>query len=207
MPASAAPIQFEDSLLVEQCQGGDMGAFAQLVAKYQDKVYNTCWRIGGSRQDAGDLTQEAFCKALESIGDFRRKSGFYTWIFRIAVNLSISHRRKAGRTVNLGSEEAGPSGIDQQAAGLIRRVDKEDRDPAAEAERHQTRALVVEAVAELDEEFRTAVVLRDIEGFDYDEIADILDVPVGTVKSRLHRGRMALRKRLAPLLAQDGTAP
>ncbi len=205
LTAPATAIQFEDALLVEQCQQGDMAAFGQLVAKYQDKVYNTCWRISGSRDDAADLTQEAFCKALESIGRFEQKSTFYTWVFRIAVNQAISYRRRAQRTVNLGGEEGNPMPIDQQAAGLRRRVSKDDPPgPASEALSRETQALVAKALDELDDEYRSAVVLRDIEGFDYGEIATILDVPTGTVKSRLHRGRTALRERLRDVLEKVG---
>ena len=182
-----------------------MAAFGQLVAKYQDKVYNTCWRISGSRDDAADLTQEAFCKALESIGRFEQKSTFYTWVFRIAVNQAISYRRRSQRTVNLGGEEGNPMPIDQQAAGLRRRMGKEDPPgPASEALSRETQALVARALDELDDEYRSAVVLRDIEGFDYREIAAILDVPTGTVKSRLHRGRTALRERLRHVFEKVG---
>jgi len=205
VPAPATAIQFEDALLVEQCQRGDMSAFGQLVAKYQDKVFNTCWRISGNRDDAGDLTQDVFCKALEAIGTFRRKSGFYTWVFRIAVNLAISQRRRAGRTVNLTGEEDNAKPFDQQAAGLKRRVEQDDaRDPAEEIQDREIRALVARALEEIEDEYRTVVVLRDIEGFDYGEIADILEVPSGTVKSRLHRGRMALRERLGSVLEASG---
>ncbi len=182
-----------------------MAAFGQLVAKYQDKVFNTCWRISGSQDDAADLTQEAFCKALESIGKFRRQSGFYTWVFRIAVNLAISHRRRAQRMVTLTADEDDPMPIDQQAAGLMRRTGREAPPaPAVEAQRREVHRLVAEALDGLEDDYRTAVVLRDIEGFDYGDIAEILDVPTGTVKSRLHRGRMALRERLRETLDKVG---
>jgi RNA polymerase sigma-70 factor, ECF subfamily len=205
LPAPATAIQFEDATLVEQCQQGDMAAFGQLVAKYQDKVYNTCWRISGSREDAADLTQEAFCRALESIGKFQGRSGFYTWVFRIAVNLSIGHRRRESRVVNLIADEDDPMPVEHQAASLMRRTGRgEPANPQMEAQKRETLNLVAEAVGELDDEYRTVVVLRDIEGFDYAEIAEILSVPTGTVKSRLHRGRMALRERLEGILDKAG---
>lgn len=205
MPAPATAIQFEDALLVEQCQHGDMAAFGQFVAKYQDKVYNTCWRISGNREDAADLTQEAFCRALESIAKFQGKSGFYTWVFRIAVNLAIEHRRKEQRTVNLIADEDDPMPGEHQAVNLMRRTGRaEPRGPSAEVQNREAIELVAKALDELDDEYRTAVVLRDIEGFDYGEIAEMLDVPTGTVKSRLHRGRMALRDRLQGLLEKVG---
>ena len=94
MQIPATTVKFEDAVLVRQVQAGEVVAFADLVRKYQDRVYNTCLRICGNREDASDLAQEAFLKAFESIGSFRGKSAFYTWLFRIAVNMSISHRRK-----------------------------------------------------------------------------------------------------------------
>lgn len=201
MPAPATAIQFEDASLVEQCRQGDMAAFGQLVAKYQDKVFNTCWRISGNRDDAADLTQDVFCKALESIGTFEGKSRFYTWLFRIAVNRAISYRRRSQRTVNLSADGDDPMPMDHQAAGLMRRTGKSNPGgPSVEAQDRETQALVAQAVDDLDDEFRAVVVLRDIEGLDYGEIADVLDLPSGTVKSRLHRGRLALRQRLQGVL-------
>ena len=205
MPAPATAIQFEDALLVEQSQQGDMAAFGQLVAKYQDKVYNTCWRISGNREDAADLTQEAFCKALASIGGFQRRSGFYTWVFRIAVNLAIVHRRRAKREMTIAADENNPMPMDQQAANLMRKTGRGNPPtPPAEAQSREVQALVARAVDELDDDYRAVVVLRDIEGFDYGHIAEVLEVPTGTVKSRLHRGRMALRERLAGVLEKVG---
>ena len=204
MPAPATAIQFEDALLVEQCQEGDMAAFGQLVAKYQDKVYNTCWRMIGNREDAADLTQEAFCKALAAIGSFQRRGGFYTWVFRIAVNLTISYRQRARRTVNLSGsddDEDDALSFENQAAGLMRRTGRGNpTSPEADAHGREVQALVAQALDALEDDYRSAVVLRDIEGFDYGEIAEILDVAPGTVKSRLHRGRMALRERLRAVL-------
>ncbi|MBN1344928.1 MAG: sigma-70 family RNA polymerase sigma factor [Phycisphaerae bacterium] len=201
MPAPATAIQFEDSLLVEQCQQGDMAAFAQLVAKYQDKVYNTCWRISGSRDDAADLTQDVFCKALESMGKFKGKSGFYTWVFRIAVNQSISHRRRSSRTVNLTTDNDDPAPVNRQADGLMRRTGRgEPSDPAAQAQDRELQALVTQALDELEDDHRAIVVLRDVEGLDYSEIAEVLEIASGTVRSRLHRARAALRERLTKVL-------
>ncbi len=201
VPAPATAIQFEDALLVEQSQQGDMAAFGQLVAKYQDKVFNTCWRISGSRDDAADLTQEVFCKVLEALDRFQGKSRFYTWVFRIAVNESLSHRRKAGRTVNVTSDDGNPNPIENQASSLVRQTGGENPvDPQAAAQARETQALVAAALDDLDDEHRAAVVLRDIEGLDYAEIAEVLNIPPGTVKSRLHRGRMALRERLERVL-------
>ena len=99
-PTTASPIALEDAMLVRQVQDGDMGAFSRLVAKYQDRVVNLCWRVCGNPEDAQDLAQETFLHALEKIGLYRFEAAFYTWLFRIAVNQALSHRRK-GRRVTL----------------------------------------------------------------------------------------------------------
>jgi RNA polymerase sigma-70 factor, ECF subfamily len=199
---SAIPL--DDALLVEQVRSGDMAAFSRLVTKYQDRVVNTCWRISGNMDDAQDLAQEAFLRAMQSIEAFQQKSGFYTWLFRIAVNLSISHRRKAARVVKLSLH--GPDGrwrSDHQAAKLVGRVTRDSDEPSSRLSAKETTALVTEGLEQLDDEYRSVIVLRDIEGFDYQQIAEILEMPIGTVKSRLHRARMDLRGRLAPVLGPE----
>jgi len=186
-------------------QAGEMTAFTELVRRYQDRVFNTVWRICGHLEDARDLTQDAFLKAYESIGSFRGQSGFYTWLFRIAVNLAISHRRSAKRRLTQSLDatpEAGLAG--SQAATLAARMqEKVPHNPAAQAMSAEIHGHVVAALQKLDDEFRAVIVLRDIEGFDYSQIAEVLGIAPGTVKSRLHRGRLALRKILAPLLGQE----
>jgi len=199
---AVAAIAIEDLALVEQTQQGDMAAFARLVNKYQDRVYNTCWRLCGHVEDARDLTQEAFLHALQAIDAFRNKAGFYTWLFRIAVNLSISHRRKHQRTLKLSlHDDDGSHVLESQAAGLVRRTGTvRNDDPAGDVEMRETHRAVVKALDELDDEYRAVLVLKDVESFDYQQIADILEIPIGTVKSRIHRARMAMRERLAPVM-------
>src|SRR3990172_7767636 len=195
--------QVEDGELVERVQRGQTEAYGELVRRYQDRVFNACWRICGHLEDARDLTQEAFLKAFEGLGNFRQQSGFYTWIFRVAVNLSLSHRRSAHqrRTVSL---DAGSAGTDTQAEELVKRVRNEsDDDPTrgpGEAELHRA---VARALQELDDDHRAVIVLRDIEGFNYQEIATILRIPPGTVKSRLFRARIALQQAIDPALTRE----
>ena len=184
----------QDVLLVERVQAGQTEAFGKLVHKYQDRIFNTCWRLCGHLDDARDLTQETFLKALEGIQSFRRQSGFYTWLFRVAVNLTLSHRRSKKRhpTVSLDRDSAGRDG---QAEGLLRLADKASRDdPQDTASGAELHGQVVRALQRLDDEHRAVVVLRDIEGFDYHQVGLILEIPPGTVKSRLHRARMVLRE-------------
>ncbi len=154
----------------------------------------------GSRQDAEDFAQETFVKALQSIDRFDGRSRLYTWLFRIAVNLVISARRRRFRMAG----HALDAGLDDPPRGDWRGLDS-GRNPAAQAPDelaadHERHRIVLEALAALDKDHRAVVVLRDIESLDYSEIAEILNVPAGTVKSRLHRARMSLRQRLMPVL-------
>lgn len=203
MEAAAKATELSDGYLVERFQGGDMAAFAGLIRRYQDRVFNTVWRVCGQADDAADLTQEAFLKAYESIGQFRGQSSFYTWLFRIAVNLAISHRRSRKRR-GMQSLDA-PAMSDttgSQAESLGRRIqEKTACDPAAGAMNNELHGYVVAALHELEDDFRAVIVLRDLEGFDYRQIGEILDIAPGTVKSRLHRGRLALRRLLEPVLS------
>jgi RNA polymerase sigma-70 factor (ECF subfamily) len=193
--ARRAGTSVEDAELIERVANGQAEAFADLVHRYQDRLFNTCWRICGHLEDARDLTQEAFLKAYENLATFRYQSSFYTWIYRVAVNLALSHRRSAGRRKMPSIDQLNGKGT--QAEGLARRTGKDD--PPDESQ-PDLQAAVVHALQALDDEHRAVVVLRDIEGFDYSEIGAILDIPPGTVKSRLHRARMALRDAIAPAL-------
>jgi len=199
--AAGGTISFEDAALVERTKNGDMQAFGAIVAKYQDRVFNMIYRMCNHRDDAEELAQEAFCKALERLGQFRGHSGFYTWLFRIASNLVISHRRRDGRIRFHALDEGG--GLDRSQAALLVGTAAERRDlsPAAAAVSAETERRIVRALDELDDEMRIAVILRDMEDMDYSQIADVLDIPAGTVKSRIHRGRAELRDKLADLIA------
>ncbi len=188
----ARPVALEDARLIETIRGGQLEAYADLVRKYQDRVFNTCWRICGNLEDARDLTQEAFLKAFESLETFRRQSGFYTWIYRVAVNLALSHRRSAKRRQTL-SFDHGADVDGTQAEGLAKRIASgSEDDPAQSASTVELQRAAVRALQALDDDHRAVVVLRDIEGFDYREISEVLQIPPGTVKSRLHRARATL---------------
>jgi RNA polymerase sigma-70 factor (ECF subfamily) len=193
----------EDAELIEQVKAGQTESYGRLVEKYQDRVFNACWRICGHLEDARDLTQEAFLKAFDGISTFRQQSGFYTWVFRVAVNLALTHRRKARirHTVSL-DEPVGLGG--SQAEELARRVkDGSADDPAGVVGQAELHGRVARALQELDSDQRAVVVLRDIEGLDYQEIGEVLQIPAGTVKSRLHRARMALREAIMPVLKEQ----
>jgi len=186
-----------DQELVNRTLGGDGTAFAALVQRYQDRLYNAVFRLVGSPEDARDLLQDAFIKAYENLGGFRGGSSLYTWLFRIAVNTALSHRRKRKWAhASLASAAEGEQG------GEAAWADPSAPDPADPVMAAETEALVQHALGDLDEEHRAVIVLRDIQHCDYREMAEILDVPTGTVKSRLHRARLMLREKLRPLLKQ-----
>ena len=185
-----------DAELVQACCDGQTDAFQGLVERYQDRVYNVVYRMVGSPEDARDIVQDAFLKAYENLSEFRGASSFYTWLYRIAVNLSLTFRRRSKRLrlVRPLEEEMSVELSRSQAGRLA-------QGPEAAMESVERARLVSEALEGLDGDHRAAVVLRDIEGLDYRAIAEILDVSTGTVKSRIHRARIALRDRLQTLIA------
>lgn len=193
--AMARSVSMEDMQLINKVRTGQTEAFGDLVRRYQDRLFNTCWRICGDLEDARDVTQEAFIKAYEGLPAFRHDSGFYTWIFRIAVNLALSRRRDAARH-RTASLDQGELSHGNQARDLVRRVSAQsDADSDETTELH---GRLVRAIYDLEPDYRAVVVLRDIEGMDYETIAEILDIPHGTVKSRLHRARVILSSVLRP---------
>lgn len=185
-----------DSAWIRQIQAGRTELYGELVKRYQDRVFNTCWRICGSMEDARDLTQDAFLKAFTSLREFRGKSGFYTWLYRIAVNLALSHRRSQKLRMTQALDQAlDASGT--QAQRLHDRVHGlEDDDPAARVAQGELHRRVAAELHRLDDDHRAVIVLRDVEGLDYRQISTILGIPPGTVKSRLHRAREELRRTL-----------
>jgi RNA polymerase sigma-70 factor, ECF subfamily len=204
IPADAfiagADAQFELGLL-RQAQAGDRAAYGQIVRLHQDRLYNAVLRIVGDREEARDLAQEAFARGLMKIGGFRGDASAYTWLFRIAVNLSISRLRKVKRhRVFSLSAPVGGASEDQASALADRITDRSATDPADAMENREEGEQVLAALGRLDAEYRAVLVMRDVEGFDYQQMADILELPLGTLKSRLFRARLALRDELRTYL-------
>ncbi|MHC4551630.1 MAG: RNA polymerase sigma factor [Planctomycetota bacterium] len=190
----------DDDTLVRQCQHGDPEAMSCLIAKYQDRIYNSILKICTNRDDAAELTQDTFVKVLESIGSFRGKSSFYTWLFRVAVNLTLNHCRRRLK-FSPTSLDAANDKADQDAARISQLLaDSKSKDPAAAAQQKELVQLVTEMIGKLSEDHRVVLILRDIEQMSYDEIADVLEIEKGTVKSRLNRARSALRELLETVL-------
>jgi len=192
---AASKSNLNDDELVGQVLAGDGRAFGEIVRHHEDRLYNTIYRLVGSAEDARDLLQDTFVKAYENLETFRGGSSLYTWLFRIAVNTSLSHRRRR-KWVQMSA----PPGDEDDPNPGNAVADTATVDPADGLVTAETEVLVQEAINGLDDEHRTVVVLRDIQHCDYRQIAEILEVPPGTVKSRLHRARMMLRDKLQPLL-------
>ncbi|MFT6813933.1 MAG: RNA polymerase sigma-70 factor (ECF subfamily) [Ilumatobacter sp.] len=192
-----------DDELVVAAQGGDRNALDQLLRRHYDRIYAVCRRVTGGTKDADDACQEALIKITRSLPRFDGRAAFSTWAYRIATNASLDELRKRKRRPSLhsinphsdGSDGAEPEIVDPMAAKRIDAIDD--------------RLAIDEALGELSDDFKAAVVLRDVADLDYDEIADVLDIPVGTVKSRIARGRAALAVtlRLGDLLDDPRTRP
>jgi len=181
-------------LLIKRSQDGDTGAFEELVTLYQDRVYALSYRLTGNGADAQDLAQETFVKAFMGLGSFRNQADFGTWLHRITVNLWINARRRERPAVSLDAPVTTADGEVQRVVAAT----AED-DPAELAERAEFRRTVRAALRELSREHRAVLVLREMQGLNYDEIARVLDCSLGTVKSRLNRARQALRDKLSEI--------
>jgi RNA polymerase sigma-70 factor (ECF subfamily) len=187
-----------DKELVAQVQAGDKQAFNVLVQKYQHKLVKLITRYVHDPVEAMDVAQEAFIKAYRALPNFRGDSSFYTWLYRIGINTAKNHLVSQGR-------RPPDSDIDAQDA---ERYDIESRlkdqdTPEALARRDEIERTVFEAIEELPEDLRTAITLREIEGMTYEEIAEAMDCPIGTVRSRIFRARDAIDRRLRPLLSES----
>lgn len=193
-------IQDETQLLTELRSGSD-SAFDWLVTYYHASVYNVIYSIIADRSDAADVTQEVFLKAFRGIGGFRQGSSLKTWLYRIAVRESLNHRRWWQRHSKHEVSIDFSAGEDQSAAELP----DADATPFDRLARHELQTAVRNALCELPEVYRSAVILRDLEGLSYEEVSEVLETSVATVKTRILRGRRALKKILDPLLHESTT--
>lgn len=187
--------QDSDQWLVERVQRGEKGAFDLLVRKYQHKVIGVISRYVQDWSECQDVAQEAFLRAYRAIGAFRGDSQFYTWVYKIAINTAKNWLVSQGRrppTDDVAIEDA------VQLDGGIRL--RESATPERELLRQEIEQTVFATVEQLPEELRTAITLREVDGLSYEEIAEAMQCPIGTVRSRIFRAREAIDKRLSPLL-------
>jgi len=180
----------DDARLIEETLAGNSAAFGQLVQRYQDRLYNTLVHVIGSPEDALDVVQDAFVQAFVKLESFRGRSAFYTWLYRIAFNVAATQRRRRRPVLSVdhAREEGGDEPVDP------------DQGPLDHLEQEERCRQVREALKVLSDEHREVLVLREIDGCCYETIAEILDLPVGTVRSRLHRARLQLRDELKEVL-------
>jgi RNA polymerase sigma-70 factor (ECF subfamily) len=179
---------------------GERSAYGTVVRIYQHRLFNAVYRMVGNREDAAEVTQEAFTRGLEKMAEFRGDSGPYTWLFRIAMNAAVSRIRRSSRrrTVSLEAMDAPDGGRGMSRGRFAESLAGSERSPTEVAEMTEAHKAVVAAMDRLDPEYRALLVMRDMEGFDYRQMADVLGLPLGTLKSRLFRARMALRDLLEP---------
>lgn len=185
-----------DAGLILRCQADDAAAFNEIVARYKNKVYNYVSRMVGSGADAEDLTQDVFVKAYLNIKSFQSRASLNTWLFRIATNICIDFRRKHAKAKFLSSSLQREDVDDETDSE--RDIPDERFDPQRLALNHELGIRLDSAMRALPDKLRTVAVLHDIEGLAYEEIAGVLDCPLGTVKSRLFHARMSLRRALGP---------
>ncbi|GEK48928.1 RNA polymerase sigma factor RpoE [Halomonas pacifica] len=189
-----------DQRLVERAQQGDTRAFDLLVKKYQHKILGLIGRYVHDQAEVQDVAQEAFIKAYRALGKFRAESAFYTWMYRIAINTAKNHlvsrgRRPPGSDLDIVDAEI----LDH--SGRLADIES----PEASIARDQLEAAVFEAIEQLPEDLRTAITLREFDGLSYEDIAQVMDCPVGTVRSRIFRAREAVDRHIQPLVTTSRT--
>lgn len=184
-----------DAELVRRVQAGDKRAFDVLVQKYQHKLVKLIMRYVRDPVESLDVAQEAFIKAYRALPNFRGDSSFYTWLYRIGINTAKNHLVAQGRRppdADIDVQDAEQYDVDSRL--------KEHDTPEALARRDEIERVIIEAIEALPEDLRTAITLREFEGLTYEEIAQAMECPVGTVRSRIFRARDAIDKRLRPLV-------
>lgn len=177
----------DDQRLIADCLQGKTAAFGELVRRYQDRLFNTVYRMVDNAEDAQDVVQEAFISAYQSLDGFKGDALFFTWLYRIAVNTAISLKRRRRNTLSLDGGAPG------QGGGFEPLDESDQTRPGRDLERAEEEQRIQAALNRLSPEHRAVLVLKDMEGQKYEVMADILHVPIGTIRSRLHRARAELR--------------
>ena len=176
--------------LVKQAQKNDLGAFEELVRIYKDRIYGLCYQLTNNQADAQDLAQEVFIRAYTGLASFRNEADFGTWLHRIAVNQWINFKRKQKRHTLISLDAP----IQTSEGEMTREVAVAEEDPQEIYEQMELQGFVRKALDQLSAEHRTVLVLRELQGYSYDEIASVVGCTLGTVKSRINRARQALKE-------------
>lgn len=192
----------DDHRLIADCLRGDTDAFGVLVRRYQERLFNTVYRLVGNAEDAQDVVQDAFLNAYQSLDSFKGDSLFFTWLYRIAFNTAISLKRKQRNILSLngGTGRGGDAALEPLDGS-------EESRPGRGLERAEEERRIQDALNRLSPEHRAVLVLKDMEGQKYEVMADILGVPIGTIRSRLHRARTELRELLVQQEEAGATRP
>lgn len=188
--------------LIERVKNGDIEAFELLIEGCEKKVFNIAYRMLANYEDAKEIAQEVFLKAFRSISSFKGDSLFTTWIYRITTNLCLDEIRKRKNKKLVSLDE----GIEYEGHEIKRQIRHEGPSPEAEAENNEMKKAVMDSINALSEDYKTVIVMRDIQGFSYEEIAEIIKCPEGTIKSRINRARKTLKnilKQKKELLNED----
>lgn len=200
MTLRSLTLTHSDTSLINRCQKADIAAFNEIVARHKGKIYNYLYRMTGSAEDAEDLTQEVFVRMYTSIGSFRAEASLSTWLFRIAGNLCVDAFRRGKKERGLVQSLDAPTAGDDGDEGATRDVPDWSREPMTLFKQKELGAQIQAALEKLPPKLRAAVVLHDVEGLPYEEIAAVEAIPLGTVKSRIFNARVALREHLRPYL-------
>jgi RNA polymerase sigma-70 factor (ECF subfamily) len=181
-----------EKLLIKKSQSGDVESFELLISSYDKRAYNIAYRIMGNEEDAKDMAQEALLRVFKSLKDFKGQAAFSTWLYRIVTNVCLDElrRRKNEKYVSIDST------IHTDSGELHMELCSDKETPENIYERVEQRELIKNAIKEMSEDYRSVIILRDIQGFSYEEISVILDCSLGTVKSRINRARTMLRDKL-----------
>jgi RNA polymerase sigma-70 factor (ECF subfamily) len=184
--STAELVRIDDERLIRETLNGDPSAFGDLVRRYQDRLFHTVFRLVGNTEDALDVVQEAFLNAYQSLRSFKGDALFFTWLYRIAMNNAISLNRKRRATVRISGSEGNGTAEPADPSAYGR--------PGHDLELLDEEKRIQKALSQLSQEHRAVLILKDMDGQKYEAMAQILSVPVGTIRSRLHRARLELRE-------------
>jgi len=185
----------DEQRLIERSKEGDRRAFDALVRMHEKRVYNLAYRLSGNYDEAGDITVEAFLRVYQAINNFRGDANFSTWLYRIVTNVYLDRRKRQKNRQTLSLEEY----VELEESQVTRQIEDPSPGPEELVEAQQRQELLQKAIESLPEYQRAMIVLYHVDGLSYEEIAEVLSLPIGTVKSRLNRARLALREKLEPI--------
>lgn len=188
-------IDSDEKILIARCRQGDRDAFDTLIHKYEKKIYNLAYRLSGNYDEASDISVDVFLRIFQSIHQFRGDSNFTTWLYRVATNVYLDRRKKMKNRQHVSLEEY----IELDESSVVRQIEDPAPLPQEQMEGKERQKLLLEAINSLPEYQKVMVLLYHTEGLSYEEIAEAMSMPIGTVKSRLNRARLSLRQKLEPI--------